>query len=126
MNSDLMHSTAVNFRITLSSRDIKALMKVSNEIICTAKDRELKVKGPIPMPTKTLRVTTRKSPCGNGTNTFDKFEMRIHKVLIHLHTPSEILKKILSVSYEPEVEAYVVCESYTPDTSSAREITKIV
>ena len=29
------------------------------------------------MPTKTLRITTRKAPCGNGTNTWDRFEMRM-------------------------------------------------
>ena len=31
------------------------------------------------LPTKKLRITTRKSPCGEGTNTWDRFEMRIHK-----------------------------------------------
>lgn len=31
------------------------------------------------MPTKRLKICTRKSPCGNGTNTFDNWEMRIHK-----------------------------------------------
>ena len=25
------------------------------------------------------KVTTRKSPCGSGSSTFDRFEMRIHK-----------------------------------------------
>lgn len=37
------------------------------------------LKGPIGLPIKTLKITTRKSPCGNGTNTFDKFELRIHR-----------------------------------------------
>lgn len=41
-----------------------------------AKDKLLKVKGPVRMPTKILRITTRKAPCGEGTNTFDTFEMR--------------------------------------------------
>ena len=30
------------------------------------------------MPTKNLMVTTRKSPCGEGTNTWDKFENRVY------------------------------------------------
>merc|ERR1719159_1177779 len=100
-----MHLPAVNLTITLNSRDIKVLTKVANKLITTAKDKELKVKGPVPMPTKTLRVTTRKSPCGNGTNTFDKFEMRIHKLMIHLHTPLTVLRQLLCSTYKPEVEA---------------------
>lgn len=31
-----------------------------------AKGKELKVKGPVRMPTKVLHITTRKSPCGEG------------------------------------------------------------
>ena len=41
-----------------------------------AKDKSLKVKGPVRIPTKVLHITTRKSPCGEGTNTWDRFEMR--------------------------------------------------
>ena len=36
------------------------------------------------MPTKFLRITTRKSPCGEGTNSWEHLEMRIHKRVIDL------------------------------------------
>lgn len=36
-------------------------MVVSGELVARAKDRELKVKGPIRLPTKKLTITTRKS-----------------------------------------------------------------
>jgi small subunit ribosomal protein S20e len=49
---------------------------VCADLIKGAKDKQLKVKGPVRMPTKTLRITTRKAPCGEGTNTWDCFEMR--------------------------------------------------
>ena len=52
-------------RITLTSRNVKSLEKVCQDLIRGAKDKELKVKGPVRMPTKTLRITTRKTPCGN-------------------------------------------------------------
>ena len=42
-----------------------------------------------------------------GTNTWDRFEMRIHKRLIDLHSPSEIVKQITSISIEPGVEVEV-------------------
>lgn len=51
-------------------------LQVCADLIKGAKEKQLKVKGPVRMPTKTLRITTRKAPCGEGTNTFDRFEMR--------------------------------------------------
>jgi small subunit ribosomal protein S20e len=59
------------------------------------------------MPTKTLKLTVRKSPCGEGTNTFDRFELRIHKRLIDLHSPADVVKQITSISIEPGVEVEV-------------------
>merc|ERR1711862_887122 len=53
-------------RITLTSRNVKSLEKVCADLK-GAKDKELKVKGPVRMPTKTLRITTRKTPCGEGS-----------------------------------------------------------
>ena len=49
-----------------------------------ATDKKVKVAGPVRMPTKFLRITTRKSPCGEGTNTWEHLEMRIHKRVIDL------------------------------------------
>jgi ribosomal protein uS10 len=71
-------------------------LSVCADLIRGAKDKQLKVKGPVRMPTKTLRITTRKTPCGEGSKTWDRFQMRIHKRLIDLHSPSEIVKQIVS------------------------------
>merc|ERR1711974_513532 len=94
-------------RITLSSTNVKAVERVCAELIRGAKDKQLKVKGPVRLPTKCLKITTRKSPCGNGTNTWDKFEMRIHKRLVDLHSASETVKQITSISIEPGVDIQV-------------------
>eukprot|EP00322_Chrysochromulina_rotalis_P025250 CAMPEP_0115848248 /NCGR_PEP_ID=MMETSP0287-20121206/10819_1 /TAXON_ID=412157 /ORGANISM="Chrysochromulina rotalis, Strain UIO044" /LENGTH=174 /DNA_ID=CAMNT_0003302145 /DNA_START=88 /DNA_END=613 /DNA_ORIENTATION=- len=107
-------------RITLTSRNVKNLEKVCQDLIKGAKDKRLKVKGPVRLPTKTLRITTRKTPCGEGTNTWDRFEMRIHKRLIDLHSPSEIVKQITSISIEPGVEVEVtIAESSKPPSLMA-------
>ncbi|TOF77635.1 hypothetical protein CGJ15_26755, partial [Vibrio parahaemolyticus] len=49
-------------RITLTSSNVKSLEKVCSELVMRAKEKQLKVKGPVRMPTKTLRITTRKTP----------------------------------------------------------------
>ena len=69
---------------------------VCNDLIRRARDSELKVKGPIRMPTKILKITTRKTPCGEGSKTWDRYEMRIHKRVIDLHSAAETVKQIVS------------------------------
>ena len=97
-------------RITLSSKNVKAVEKVCADLIRGAKDKRLKVKGPVRMPTKTLHLTTRKSPCGEGTNTWDRFEMRIYKRLIDLYSPADVVKQITSISIEPGVDVEVTIQ----------------
>ncbi|KAJ1994707.1 40S ribosomal protein S20 [Dimargaris cristalligena] len=94
-------------RITLSSRNVQNLEKVCSDLVLRAKEKQLKISGPIRLPTKVLRITTRKTPNGEGTKTWDRFQMRIHKRVIDLHSPSEIVKQITSISIEPGVEVEV-------------------
>ncbi|ETS85203.1 40S ribosomal protein S20 [Pestalotiopsis fici W106-1] len=93
-------------RITLTSRKVQALEKVCTELIERAKTKDLRVKGPVRLPTKTLKITTRKTPCGEGSKTWDMFELRIHKRLIDLQAPTEIVKQII-VNIEAGVEVEV-------------------
>ncbi|KAL7419704.1 40S ribosomal protein S20 [Cryptotrichosporon argae] len=94
-------------RITLTSRNVKNLEKFCGDLINRAKDRDLKVKGPVRLPTKHLKHTTRKTPCGEGSKTWDRYEMRIHKRLIDLTSSAEVVKQITSISLEPGVEVEV-------------------
>ena len=80
---------------------------VCADLIRGAKEKQLKVKGPVRMPTKILRITTRKTPCGEGSKTWDRYQMRIHKRLIDLHSPSEIVKQIVSL------QLLIVCQGVT-------------
>ncbi len=85
-------------RIKLQSIDIQKL----NDVIATIKDiadkSGIMISGPIPLPTKRLKITTRKSPCGNGTATFDRFEMRIHKRVLDLPSNDKVLHNIMRIS----------------------------
>ena len=59
------------------------------------------------MPTKFLRITTRKAPNGEGSKTWDCLEMRIHKRLIDLHSPASVVKHITAINIEPGVDVEV-------------------
>lgn len=63
--------------------------------------------GPVRLPTKVLRITTRKTPCGEGSKTWDRFQMRVHKRIIDLHSPSELVKQVTSMNLETGVEVEV-------------------
>ncbi|KAI5295726.1 40S ribosomal protein S20 [Ascosphaera acerosa] len=93
-------------RITLTSRKVASLEKVCSELIDRARTKQLQVKGPVRLPTKTLRISTRKTPNGEGSKTWDTYEMRIHKRLIDLRAPTETVKQII-VNIEAGVEVEV-------------------
>jgi small subunit ribosomal protein S20e len=103
--------TIHKIRITLTSRNVKALEKVCADLITRSKDKKLKVKGPVRLPTKHLKITTRKTPNGEGSKTWDTFQMNIHKRLIDLYSPSEIVKQITSIAIEPGVEVEVTVQN---------------
>jgi small subunit ribosomal protein S10 len=90
-------------RIKLNCTDIEMLNVICNSISDIAKKAGIVIRGPVPLPTKRLKITTRKSPCGNGTATFDKFEMRIHKRLIDLPANDKILHSIMRLKIPKNV-----------------------
>ena len=84
-------------RIKLASVDIGNLNEVCRTIKEIASASGIVISGPIPLPTKRLKITTRKPPCGNGTATFDRFEMRIHKRIIDLPANDRVLHSIMRI-----------------------------
>jgi len=89
-------------RIKLAGRDPKELDSVANEIKEIAKKFGVNYRGPIPLPTKKLRVVTMKTPCGDGTGhgnaTFDRWEMRIHKRIIDVQADERTLRQIMRIN----------------------------
>lgn len=89
-------------RIKLSGKDPKDLNVICSEIRDIAKKSGVDFRGPIPLPTKTLRVTTMKTPCGDGTGhgnaTYDRWEMRIHKRVFDVQADQRALRQIMRVN----------------------------
>jgi len=84
-------------RINLASADIDKLNQICESIKQIVDKTGVSIKGPVPLPTKKLKLTTRKSPCGDGKASFDRFEMRIHKRLIDLGVDERALRLIMRV-----------------------------
>ena len=84
-------------RIKLASTDINKINQTCEYIKDVAEKTGVVIKGPIPLPTKKLKLTTRKGPCGNGTATWDRFEMRVHKRLIDIGIDERALRLVMKV-----------------------------
>lgn len=91
-------------RIKLASIDISALNPVIQSIKDITTRAGVVMRGPIPIPTRRLKVTTRKSPCGNGTATFDRFEMRVHRRIIDIPAEDRILHPIMKLQIPRSVQ----------------------
>ena len=94
-------------RIKLVGKDPKKIESIAKEIIEIAKKFGVNYKGPIPLPTKRLKVTVMKTPCGDGTGhgnaTYDNWEMRIHKRIVDVQADDRTLRQILRVNIPQDV-----------------------
>jgi len=98
-------------RIKLSGIDISQLNEITSTIVDIASKSGVVAKGPIPLPTKKLKVTTRKSPCGDGTATFDNFEMRIHKRVIDLPSNDKVLHSVMRLNIPKSINIKIEMKS---------------
>ena len=84
-------------RVNLASTEIDKLNQICEAIVDIAKKTKVKFNGPIPLPTKKLKLTTRKSPDGEGKASWERYEMRIHKRLIDLGVDERALRLVMRV-----------------------------
>ena len=84
-------------RIKLASIDISKINEVCDYIKNISVKTGVEMRGPIPLPTKKLKVTTRKTPCGEGKASWERYEMRIHKRLIDLGIDERALRLVMRV-----------------------------
>ncbi len=85
-------------RIKLSGIDHNKLEEVCEQVKEIASKTGVDMSGPIPLPTKRLRVPVRKSPSGDGTETWDRWEMRVHKRLIDIPADERTMRQIMRVN----------------------------
>jgi small subunit ribosomal protein S10 len=89
--------------IKLISPEYKKLEEICNEIKSIAQKTGAKVAGPIPLPTKKMTVPTLKTPCGDGSKTWEKWQMRVHKRLINIEADERTLRQIMRVQVPDQV-----------------------
>ncbi|MEM2455284.1 MAG: 30S ribosomal protein S10 [Candidatus Bathyarchaeia archaeon] len=90
-------------RIKLTSTDYRKLEEICSELKAIAEKSGVKISGPVPLPTKKLKVPVLRTPCGEGTKTWEKWEMRIHRRLIDLDADDRVMRRIMRMKVPDEV-----------------------
>ncbi len=84
-------------RVKLSSTSVDKVNQVADDVIQTSKDYNAEVSGPVPLPTDTMTVPVMKTPDGEGKETWERWEMRVHKRLIDVSESERALRQIMRV-----------------------------
>ncbi|HUT27144.1 MAG TPA: 30S ribosomal protein S10 [Methanomassiliicoccales archaeon] len=98
-------------RISLSGTDPMKVDSVCMQIKQISTRTGVAIRGPIPLPTKRLQVPCRKSPDGEGSETWDRWEMRIHKRLIDLDADERALRQLMRIQVPDGVNIEIVLRS---------------
>ena len=91
-------------RIKLTSSNLEELELLAREIKDITEKTGVKSKGPQPLPTKRLKITTRKAPTGEGTHTFDHWQLRIHRRILDIEPDDRTMKQITKLRIQEDVK----------------------
>ena len=98
-------------RIRLTGTDYEKVETVCTSIREIAERAGVNLAGPIPLPTKRLIVPIRKSPDGEGTATWDRWQMRVHKRLIDLDADESALRQLMRIQVPKDISIEIVLEN---------------
>lgn len=90
-------------RIRLWSTNKNSIDKVAQQIKSIAEKAGVKVRGPVPLPTKRLVVPVMKLPHGEGSKHWEHWEMRIHKRLIDVASDERVMRQIMRIRVPDDV-----------------------
>lgn len=101
-------------KIKLSGKKHESLQNICSRVEDIADKYGVAFSGPIPLPTKKLKVPTMKTPSGQGTGhgnaTWEHYEMRIHKRLIEMEANKRALRRIMGIDIPEEVNIEIELE----------------
>jgi len=77
--------------------------EVTKQIISIAKNDKAVVRGPVPLPTKKIRITVRKNVSGQGNAAWDRWEMRISKRIVDIYRSEKALRDVMKIPMPDDV-----------------------
>ncbi|MEB3859787.1 MAG: 30S ribosomal protein S10 [Desulfurococcales archaeon] len=90
-------------RIWLWSTNVRSLENVVSQIREIAQKTGVRMRGPVPLPTKRLEVPIFRLPHGEGSKYWEHWELRIHKRLIDLDADERVLRRLMRIQVPHDV-----------------------
>jgi len=90
-------------RIWLWSTNVESLESVVSQIKDIAEKTGVRIRGPVPLPTKRLEIPMFKLPHGEGSKYWEHWELRVHKRLIDLEADERVLRRLMRIQVPPDV-----------------------
>ena len=94
-------------RITFSGTKLSAIQQGTNQLVGNAKTQAVKISGPVRLPNKHLRICCRRTPCGEGSKTWDNWEMTVFKRYIDLECTTGQMREVTSITIPNGIEISV-------------------
>jgi len=91
-------------RVIVTGTDYKKVTDFCKEIIDVASKSGVKHTGVIPLKTKKLVVPLRRGASAGGTETYEKYQLRIHKRIIDIKADDKILRRIMRVDVPADLQ----------------------
>ena len=102
-------------RIKLAGRNHKEIEDICNQIKEIAKKLGTAVRGPMPLPTRRLKIPVLKTPAGDGTGhgnaTWDRWEMRIHRRVIDVGSNERVMRQITRIAFPEDIKINIEMRS---------------
>ena len=90
-------------RVKLTSTSLPELDIVCGEILGIGKKAGVKVKGPTPLPIKKLHVATRMIPFSEKSETYEKWEMKMHRRVINISADDKAIRQLMRLKIPDDV-----------------------
>lgn len=97
-------SKAVIKLVGTVAKDLDGIVAQIKQIANTI---NVKSRGPIFLPTRVISQTTRKTPCGDGSHTYERWEMRVHKRLIEIDGSEPALRQMMRIRVPDTVQIQI-------------------
>ncbi|MFN3478583.1 MAG: 30S ribosomal protein S10 [bacterium] len=88
----------------IESDNIESIKEVENQIKQIVQMYGLTLSGPVPLPTQELKVVVRRTPCGDGSDTYETWRKRIHKRILTVTGDEKNLINILKIRIPTDIK----------------------
>ncbi len=87
----------MKLRIRIAGNKIDDVNRVVNDILKIVEQLGIEKRGPIPLPTKVLRVPTMRTLGKRGTKIYETYQMRIHRRLIEVAADKRFIQQFMRI-----------------------------